>query len=211
MNKLVKFIIGISLISGNSQAATVTISTGLGGASVQGVTLETSLDHTQLVDSANYYVAVGRYVGGTFTPWAGTSAVADNATGSPSREVSGSFSTVTGGAFNGLQIHVYVGLLASVATSPAAAFTPSGPAWAVFTRNDTNLFPTSNTIDLQTVSFAAPSVLTILARGNALNAFNGSTNTPSGSATNYFYLVPEPSTALMVAVGVLGLLRRRRI
>ena len=206
-----KFAIGMGALSIASQGATVALSSGLGGTNVQGITLETSADHTQLLSSTDYYVAVGRYSGGVFTPWAGTSAVVDTVNGSPSREITGSFSTSTGGAFNGLQIHVFVGLLSTVATDPAAAFTPSGQAWAVFTPNSTSQFPVSSGVTTQTVNMTAPTTLSILAVGNVGNVFNGNNaGAPSGTVTNYFLLVPEPSTMLLTALGFLGLLRRKR-
>ncbi len=210
MKRLINLSICFIALSATSQAATVLIATGLGGTSLQGVTLETSLDHTQLVSSAGYYVSVGRFSAGVFTPWVGTSAVVDTATGTPTSEVSGSFSTSTGAAFDGLQIHVFFGLISTVATDPALAFTPSGTAWAVLTQTTSSLFTPSSGSGSTTVNLTTPGILSIVAVGDAANSFNGTSNV-SGSATNYFYLaIPEPSSIMLGALGVLALLRRRR-
>lgn len=214
MKNLIKLAIGVGVLSGVSQGATVLVATGLAGTSVQGVSLTTSFatPASALVDSSNYYVAVGRYVSGVFTPWVGTSASLDTATGSPAREVSGSFSTSTGTAFDGLQIHVFVGLLSTIATNPTLAFTPTGTAWSVLTQTTASVFAPSAGSGSTTVNFTVPSVLSVVAEGAVANGFNGdNTGATSGTVTNYFYLVPEPSTALLGAIGALGLLRRRRI
>lgn len=186
------------------------ISNGLAGTSLQGITLEIGTDHTQLLNSSDYYVGVGRFASGQFTPW--TTMALDTATGSPSREVSGSFTTTTGGAFDGQQIHVFVGVLTS-AGSLSSAFTPSGTQWAVFTPTASTLFPVSATANSQTVALSVPANLTVVATGDPANAFNGVANTTSGSYTNYYSFavpVPETSTSLLGAIGALALLRRRR-
>lgn len=207
MKKLIKIAAGIVCLSGLSQAATVAVSTGLAGTNLQGVTLETSTDHSQLLNSTSYYVGVGRFASGIFTPW--TDLALDSAAGSPSIEVSGSYTTTTGGAFDGLGIQVFVGVLSS-APSTTAAFTPVGAQWTVFGSTSNPLFPVSSGTNSVTFNMTTPASLTIVATGDVANAFNG-TSAVSGSATNYFTLVPEPSAALLGAIGALGLLRRRRI
>ena len=206
--------IGSSLLP--LQAATVVISNGLGSTNTQGITLEIGTDHSQLLNSSDYYVGVGRYVGDTFTPW--TSLALDSGSGSPSREVTGSFATTSGGAFDGLNIHVFVGVLSSVSPgSLGTAFTPTGTQWAVFRPSTAVNFPVSSGATSQTVAFSSPASLTIVANGSASNAFNGNNfGQPSGTSnnvTNYFSFaapVPETSTSLLGALGALALLRRRR-
>jgi hypothetical protein len=196
----------------STQAATVVISNGLAGTSVQGITLEIGTDHTQLLNSADYYVGVGRFVAGQFTPW--TTMALDTATGSPAREISGSFTTTapSASAFDGLQIHVFVGVLSS-AGSLTSAFTPSGTQWAVFSPTASILFPVASTSSSQSVALSVPANLSVVATGAPGNAFNGVANTTSGSYTNYYSFavpVPETSTSLLGAIGALALLRRRR-
>jgi hypothetical protein len=194
-----------------ASAATVTVSNGLAGSNLQGITLEIGTDHTSLLDSSAYYVGVGRFSAGQFTPW--TTMALDTASGSPSREITGSFNTTTGGAFDGLQIHVFAGVLSS-AGSLTSAFTPSGTNWVVFTPTAAALFPISSTINSQTVALSVPANLTVVATGAVGNAFNGVANTTSGSYTNYYSFasapIPETSTSLLGAIGALALLRRRR-
>lgn len=207
---MLKFAMFMALVTGASHGASVTISTGLAGTSVQGVSLTTSADNSVLVNSSEYYVGVGRYVSGVFTPWGGTTLALDTAAGSPAREVSGTFTTSTGGAFDGLGLHVFVGLLSSVANASATSFTPGGISWAVFSSTANPTFQPSAGTGSSTFNFTTTGTLTFVAKGDPTVAFNGSSNV-SGSATNFLFLpVPEPSAALLGMLGALGLLRRRR-
>jgi MYXO-CTERM domain-containing protein len=217
MKNLIKLAVATACLSGVSQGATVVVATGLGGTTVQGVTLEIGpvgvLTHTVLLDSTSYYVGVGTFASGVFTPWARLAL--DTVTGSPTREVSGSFTSTTSGAFDGQAIRVFVGTLsavgnpASAAVAPNSAFTPIGDTWAVFGSTGTANFPTSSGATSQTFNMTTQAGLSVVATGNVGNGWNGTSST-SGSATNYYTMVPEPSAALLGAIGALGLLRRRR-
>jgi len=205
MKKLINFAIGAACFCGVSHGATVVISAGLGGTNIQGVSLK--VGETTLA-STEFYVGVGRYdlLTGSFSPW--QTLALDTATGSPSNEVSGSFTSVTSAAFNGLGIQVFVGALDS-ASATATPFTPSGKKWAVFSSTTNPLFPTSSGSSSQTFNMTTQATLGVVATGDPSNNW-GTSSTTSGSAGNHFVLVPEPSAALLGAIGALGLLRRRR-
>jgi hypothetical protein len=213
-SKLFALISVFSLIS-LSQAATVVVSSGLGGTNVQGVTLQIDGTVPTILNSTEYYVGVGRFVSGVFTPWAPIAL--DNATtGSPTREVTGSFSSSTSSTFDGLTINLFVGVLGSRPALPAdlgAAFTPSGTQWTVFT--SAALFPTATGTTSQTFAFSS-SAVTILANGSEDNGFRGNNSASlpgTGNVTNFYGFaapIPETSTSLLGAIGALALLRRRR-
>lgn len=219
MKTVLKQTILAAAFAGAAHAATVTLSTGLAAASVQGIRLSLDAANTQIVNSADYYVGVGRYNAGTgqFTPW--MTIVADTATGSPAGEISGSFSTQNASvaAMNGLKVQVYAGLIAATpSTAQGVAFTPVGTQWVVFeTIASAHVFPVVTGTGAVSVTLNGPvsafptSGVNVVATGDAGNKFNGSSGT-SGSAGYYYLLVPEPSTALLGAIGALGLLRRRR-
>lgn len=187
--KSVKLIMALGLITGAAQAATITVSAGL---PAQGVTpLSTGLV------VANFFSAVGTWDAGTssFTTFA--TSLADTG------EVSNAFTATGPSTFNGAVIALFVGTGNSIATS--------GTNWAVFTSTANTLFPPDvSAATGVTFSATTPAALNVVGRGNPLGAF-----TAGGVSTNNFSfdgiaVIPEPSAALLGAIGALGLLRRRR-
>ena len=198
---------------GLSQAATVTVTNGLGGTSLQGVSLVSA--NNVVLNSTDFFVGVGRWSALTgFTPW--TTIALDTVAGSPTREITGSFSTTSAAAaaFNGLQIHVFVGVLSSVpgSTATADAFIPTGTEWAVFSPTGSVLFPTASGTSSQAVALSLPSAISVVAAPAGHIGFDAGTTTGSGTTGNLYSFapVPETSTSLLGAIGALALLRRRR-
>ena len=195
--KAIKIIVALGVASGLANAATITVSAGL---TAQGV--------TPLVDGValpNFFVSVGNWDAGTSTFTSFASVLGDTG------EVSGAFTATSPASFNGSLISVFVGKANSIAGSNGA--------WAVFTSVAGTKFP-ADVAAATGVSFSmtTPAALTLQATGG-LNQALGTGNTlektgwvTGGTNTNQFNIVtvPETSTALLGALGALGLLRRRR-
>jgi hypothetical protein len=206
--KLSNIIIAMGILAGSAQAATVVVANGLAGTNVQGISF---VKDGATLATGTYFLGVGTFSGGVFTTWDGlaaassTSVALDTNTGSPPSEATGSFTTTAAAATNldGTLIYLFVGTGNSIATS--------GTSWAVFSVAGTN-FPVASGAASQTFSFSTPASITVVAKGLAEAGFSGTTSTVSGSAGNFynFNQVPEPSAALLGAIGALGLLRRRR-
>jgi hypothetical protein len=178
--KLVKIACSLIAISGLSQAATVTLSSGL---SSQGVTV--SRDLTAL---PTFHVSIGSWDGLVFTTF-GASFTDDG-------KINGA-QTSQDTFFNGKQVAVFLGTGADIASS--------GTEWVVFTRQTALNFP-ANVVPAGNTTFAisSSSVVNVLAKGDIAHSFS----TPNNF--NFVSAIPEPSTMLLGALGALGLLRRRR-
>ena len=136
----------------------------------------------------SFNVAIGSWNGTTSTFTVFGTSFSDTA------KINGA-QTATDTFFNSKQVDVFVGTGADIASS--------GSSWVVFTRATPLSFP-ANVVPAGNTSFtlSSSSVVTFVAKGNAENGFTNA---------NTLNFVPEPSAALLGAIGVLGLLRRRRI
>lgn len=184
--KVTKLILGIALLSGAANAATITVSAGL---TAQGV--------TPLVNSAamtDFFVSVGTWDAGTSTFTSFGSVLADTA------EVNGAFTATGPASFNSALIAIFVGKGQNISSS--------GDVWAVFSATANTAFPSDVTQATGvTFSMTQPSVLNVVGKGNAASGFvAGGVNTNNFNFTT----VPEPSSLLLGALSALGLLRRRR-
>ena len=137
--------------------------------------------------AASFTVAIGSWDGTTFTQFAST--ISD--TGS----VNGVFAATAPAEVNGDVIFVYVGI------GPVNTATGQGQ-WALFRTAGNTPFPT----DVSSVSATATVNFHNTTAGNVV-AVAGNNYTYQGNVVNF---VPEPSAALLGALGVVGLLRRRR-
>ena len=102
--------------------------------------------------------------------------------------------------------------LSGILTAGAPATAPDGTTWGIIRGSDWTLpaadagtFTTSPTDTGGATTYYQVNALT---GGSPATAFRSTTNGTIGGAS--FTIIPEPSTALLGAVGVLGLLRRRR-
>jgi len=184
--KTTKLIIALGLLAGAAQAATITVSAGL-----------TSTGVTPFVNGlvvTNFFTGVGTWNAATsaFTPFG---VAADTG------EVSVAITATGPSSFNSALIAVFVGTGDSIANS--------GTSWAVFTSTAGTTFPPDvSAATGVTFSMTTPAVLNIVGKGDPQGGFfTGGVNT-----NNYaLAAIPEPSAALLGAIGALGLLRRRRI
>ncbi len=177
-----------TLLCGSLHAATITISPGFG---TNGL-LVTSGG----VPVASQFVAIGSFNSGTFTQFGTT--LTDTAT------VNGVFDAVAPTTVNSQVIHLYVS-----STNPGAIdatdLTPQG-SWAIFRTSGNTLFPAdvSSVLATSTATFSNFTTAVLVAQSSNFTAVG--TNT-----VNFGAAIPEPSAALLGAIGALGLLRRRRI
>jgi 3',5'-cyclic AMP phosphodiesterase CpdA len=179
--KIVKLIIAAFALAGSVQAATITLSSGL---STQGVVVTVNS-----VAAPGFNLAIGTWdsLTSTFTTFGTSFADTDKINGAQ---------TSTDTFFNGKQVAVFLGTGTDIASS--------ADGWVVFTRATTlnypaNVVPAGNT----TFTVSSSSVVNILAKGNQDSGF-------SNANTLNLVTVPEPSIALLGALGVFGLVRRRR-
>jgi hypothetical protein len=182
--KLLKLFAALGLLmTGASQAATITVSAGLAN---QGFT--PTINGTAV---ANFTWSVGTWNTATQT-FTAFGSVADTG------EVNGSVTATGPTSFNSQVIALFIGTGSTIAES--------GQNWVVLTHNSGTTFP-SDVTQATGVTFAAttPGVVTIVGTGNENHSFGAQTAT--GYALNF---VPEPSAALLGLLGVAGLLRRRR-
>jgi hypothetical protein len=178
--KLLKLFAALGLLTGASQAATITVSAGLGN---QGFTPTVSGSAV-----SNFTISVGTWDAGTST-FTAFGSLADTG------EVNGQITATGPTSFNNQIIALFIGTGSTIAES--------GDAWVVLTHNSGTTFPPD--VSAATgVTFAAttPGVVTIVGGQATFGA-----QTATGYALNF---VPEPSAALLGLLGVAGLLRRRR-
>jgi len=181
--KAIKILIAAGIMTGAAQAATITVSAGL---TSQGVTPLVS----SVVDTS-FFVAVGTWDGSAFTIFK---------SGQDTGEVSGAYTATGPSSFNGQIIALFLGSGTDIASS--------GTNWAVFKTAANTAFPADvSQATGVTFTMTTPAALTVLATGNVGAGF-----VAGGVNTNNFELapIPEPSAALLGAIGALGLLRRRR-
>jgi len=183
--KLVKCALGVILLAASSQAATVIVSQGFGA--TQGLVVT-----NQGVALASFTIAVGTYSAGTFSVFG--SAITDTG------KVNAAGIGATGpSSFNSQIINLFVGN--GPVNDPATQY-------VVLRTNANTAFPADvSGTGSSTFNAALGSGLTLVA--NTPNAQWSPTATASAGGTINF--VPEPSAALLGAIGALGLLRRRRI
>ncbi len=153
-----------------------------------GLTAQGILVTTQGVANTTFNVSIGSWNATTSTFSVFGSTFADNG------KISGA-QTSDNVAFNGARVDVFLSNGPGVSTA--------GTEWVVFTRTTplafpANVVPAGNT----TYTVSSSAVVTFLAKGDIGNGFTNA---------NTLNLVPEPSAALLGALGALGLLRRRRI
>jgi hypothetical protein len=180
MKKLITLAAAVASL-GAAKAATITVSPGFNAAADIEVTLNGA------VTPSGFTVAIGSWDGATFTQF-GPTITGD--TGS----VNGVFAATAPAEVNSDVIFVYVGIGNSVSTS--------GGQFALFRTATNTAFPSdvSSVSATQTVNFhnGTPGNVVFVTGSNA--QFTG----------NVVNFVPEPSAALLGALGVVGLLRRRR-
>ena len=179
--KLIKLFSLGVMLSSSVHAATVTVSAGFG---TNGL-LVTSGG----VAVASQFLALGNWNSGVFTQF-GSSITAD--TGA----VSGAFTATAPTSLNGLVVHLYVG------TGNTLDFS-SGANYIVIRATSNTAFPA----DVSSVLATATATMSNWTTTSVV------TNSASFAAvgTKTINFVPEPSSALLGAIGALALLRRRRI
>lgn len=165
---------------GAAHAATITIAAGFNAAAATNVTVGG-------VAPSSFTVAVGSWDGTTFTQFG--AAITDSGT------VNGQIVATGPAEVNSDVIFVYVGI-GGVSTTAGEG------QWALFRTSTNTAFPAdvSNPLGSATVNLhnSTPGTVVFVAGNNA---------TYSNNTVNF---VPEPSAALLGALGVVGLLRRRR-
>ena len=179
-----------TLLCGSLHAATITISPGFG---TNGL-----LVTSDGVAVASQFVAIGSYSAGTstFTQFGNTNT--DTGT------VNGIFDAVAPTTVNGQVIHLYVSSVnpGSIDSTDLAA----GGSWAIFRTSTSTLFPAdvSSVLATTTATFSNFTTAVLVAQSSNFGAVGNNT-------VNFGAVIPEPSAALLGAIGALGLLRRRRI
>jgi len=182
----------IYCIAGSLQAATITVSGGIGSTTNQ---ITVRLNGVQ---TANHYISVGSWDAGTSTFTEFTAPASDTAF------INGTFANTTNTGVNNQTVHVWVGL-----TSTRTFDLTSN--WVLFKASNDAKFGA----DISSV--ASSTTVTLSNFTTAVNVAQSTSYSEvapvSGVNGPYinFVPVPEPSAALLGAVGVLGLLRRRRI
>ncbi|QJE96500.1 PEP-CTERM sorting domain-containing protein [Luteolibacter luteus] len=179
------------LCTGASQAATIDVGAGL--PATQGFT-PTTIVGGVAQPLASFSWAVGTWDAATQVFSTFGSSVLDTG------EVNGSVTATGPATFNGQVIALFIGTGSSIAES--------GQNWVVLaSTNASTLFP-ADVSQATAVGFNAttPGSVTFLAKGNEAHNF-GPLVQGQGYNLNF---VPEPSTALLGALGMVGFLRRRR-
>lgn len=184
--KLLKIAMILSSIATMSNAATITVSAGFGA---QGFNVTTD----GLTSLPSFFVGVGGFASGTFTQF-GTS-VTDSA------KVNAVVQATGPTTLNTQVINLFVGNGDSVATSTS---------YVILKPNANTAFPADVT------TAAGVTLAATVGSGYTLVASEGASwdagKTLGGVAGNgLITFVPEPSAALLGAIGAIGLLRRRRI
>jgi hypothetical protein len=182
--KLLKISLILGTLATAVNAATVTVTAGFG---TQGFSVTTD-GSTSL---SSFLVAVGGYSGGVFTPF---TSVAD------SGKVSGVLTATSPSSLNSQVLNLFVGNGTTVADSTQ---------YVILSPNAGTTFP-SDVTQATGVTYAAT-----LGSGQTLVTSVGATWSANktlggGAGAGLITFVPEPSSALLGAIGALGLLRRRR-
>lgn len=183
--KLIKLIPLLGLSFGFANAATVSVTQGVGA---QGFTV--------LVNGlapASFVWAAGNYntINSTWTQFGGTQ--------TDTGKINGSVSATSPTSLNNSVLNLYVG---------TAAYGTAGASWVIMNMTNNLAFPADVTLTGGPTFLASvTNGVNFVARSNVNNGFTAPVATAGGSLN----LVPEPSAALLGALGALGLLRRRRI
>jgi hypothetical protein len=180
--KAIKLLLALGLLTGAAHSATINISAGT---PTQGFLVTSAGAAT-----TSHFVSVGNWDALTSTWTQFGSTLTDTA------KVSGQVIASSPTSLNGSVIHLFVGTVNS---------TTAGTDWVILRTNTNVAFPADVT-GTGAVTFAAtlPSTVTFVAKGNEAHSFGLS------GTTNTINLVPEPSTALLGLLGMVGLIRRRR-
>lgn len=204
-----KLILSVLVALGVAEAATVNVGGVFSGTSGLGVRTSTGT----VLSAGGFYIAVGSFdVVPTVLPDATNLYTAvdsmnifavltsPTAAGNTQGTITGSFVGTGGGSaslFNGKQIYFVVGNGSTRANSTE---------FAILTTATSVLFPA----DVTTSSTAS---VTFSSINNSVVLANAGLEDANGTARDLIVLaapVPEPSVALLGALGVLGLVRRRR-
>jgi hypothetical protein len=183
--KLLKISLILGCLSTLANSATITVSAGFG---TQGIVVTTN--GTTSVPS--FFVAVGNYSSGVFTPFGG---VTDTA------KVSGVITSTSPTSLNSQVINLFVGSGNSIASSTN---------YLILSPNAGTTFP-SDVTQATGVTYAATLGVNQTLVTSSGATWSGNTTLGGGAGAGMITFVPEPSAALLGAVGALGLLRRRRI
>jgi hypothetical protein len=185
--KMIKLFAFGALLCGSVHAATVTVGAGFGATNGLLVTAGG-------VGVASQYIAVGSWNGTVFTQFATT--LTDTST------VQGVFSAQAPTSVNSQIIHLYVSNIDPGAID--ANDLTAGGSWVIFRTSTNVLFPSD-------VSSALTSANPTFSNFTTAVNVAQSTNYEEVGARTINFTIPEPSAALLGALGALGLLRRRRI
>jgi hypothetical protein len=185
-------ILAIALASMASvQAATVSLSAGFGANGI----IVTTTSETGVTSNSAYNVQVGGFSGGIFTLFPVTSAAVNLAAGA---KIAGAFSNnnTDAASLSGDAIFVRV----NVGSWSAILSTPAGETFPDLTSGIA-----SNGVNM----YSSATVSVVQSSGTGLDSVSFA---PNGNTLNFkATAVPEPTAALLGAIGALGLLRRRRI
>ena len=187
--KLVKTIAVAACLAGSVQAATITVSGGIGSTNNQ---ITVRLNGVQ---TANHYISVGSWNGTAFTEFTAPSV--------DTGFINGSFVNTTNTAVNGQVVHVWVGLSSTRTFDPTAN-------WVLFKATNNAAFGAdiSSVSSATTVTLSNFTTAVNVAQSTSYTEVNAVAGPPAVGP--YINFVPEPSAALLGALGALGLLRRRR-
>jgi MYXO-CTERM domain-containing protein len=184
--KLVKTIAVAACLAGSLQAATITVSGGVGTTTNQ---ITVRLNGVQ---TTNHYISVGSWNGTTFTEFTAPSV--------DTGFINGTFANTTNTAVNSQVVHVWVGLTSTRTFDPTAN-------WVLFKGSNNAAFGADISSALSTTTVTLSNFTTAVNVAQSTSYTEVAPVTGSGPAINF---VPEPSAALLGALGALGLLRRRR-
>ncbi len=186
--KSLKLIVMLAIVGGGANAATITLTQGFGA---QGFTVLVGG-----VAPASFFWAAGNYdtLSSTWTQF-GTS-ILDTA------KANGTVTSTSPASLNNSLINIFIGSGTDIASS--------GSSWVILGSTSATLFPPDVTAATN-VTFAAANTntVTFVAKGDTNNGFTAPVGATGGNLN--LVTIPEPSAALLGALGALGLLRRRRI
>lgn len=207
--KLKKLLLGLLVACGVSQAATINVGGVFSLTSGLGVKTSTGT----VLSNGGYVIAVGSFnTVPTVLPDASNLAAAvasmnvfqtltsPTAAGNTQGAIVGGFTAIGGGEaalFNGKQIYVVVGNGGTLGTSTE---------FAILTTATNVIFPAD-------VTGSTAVTVTLSSIANSVVLPNAGSEDANGTARDLIVLaapVPEPSIALLGALGVFGLIRRRR-
>lgn len=173
----------IFALSGLASAATITVNGGIGAN--QGI----NVFNASSVALTNYAVAVGSWNGTSFTQFGTTTVDA-------AAPVNAVITATSPAAVNSQVIHLFVG---------AGSTVDFNNSYALLRMNSNLAFPSD-------VSSGTASATFLAGVGTNLTLVSSKDMTwnPQSTSRSSLTVVPEPSAALLGALGALGLLRRRR-